>query len=283
MVDSLRVAVIIPTHNRAHCLSRALNSVQRQTRAADQIIVVDDGSDDATAALIARDYPDVVYIYQPHSGVSAARNRGIAASNCEWLAFLDSDDEWLPYKLQAQLSALGSNPDYLIVHANEFWIRDGQRVNPMRKHEKLGGWIFEQCLPLCRISPSAAIIHRRLFDAVGCFDPDLPACEDYDLWLRITCRYPVLMLDQALIVKYGGHADQLSRRYPAMDRFRIQALANLLDQTELQSRYREAATRMLLGKIQIYVAGARKRHKYREVEHYVAIHARFQRELEQTC
>jgi glycosyltransferase involved in cell wall biosynthesis len=283
MSDNPRVAVIIPTHDRAYCLGRALNSVRRQTRPADQIIVIDDGSEDETASLMASEYPDVDYIYQQHAGVSAARNRGIDASNCEWLAFLDSDDEWMPDKLAVQLNALADNPEYLITHGNEVWIRNGRRVNPMQKHEKSGGWIFEQCLPMCRISPSAAVIHRRIFDDVGYFDTELPACEDYDLWLRVTSRYPVLMLDQSLIKKYGGHEDQLSRRHPAMDRFRVQALLKILASKDLPSKCRIAAVRMLVEKITIYTGGAKKRHKNREVAHYLAIKSRFQDELQQLC
>ncbi len=100
-----------------------------------------------------------------------------------------------------------------VCHTDEIWIRNGRRVNARKKHGKKGGWIFQHCLPLCAMSPSSIMIHRDVFTALGGFDERLPACEDYDLWLRITARYPVLFTRQPLIEKYGGHDDQLSRKY----------------------------------------------------------------------
>ena len=97
-------------------------------------------------------------------------------------------------------------------HSDELWIRDGRRVNPMRKHAKHGGEMFMHCLARCAISPSTALLHRALLDDVGGFDETLPACEDYDLWLRICARHPVLFVPRALAVRYGGHADQPVRR-----------------------------------------------------------------------
>jgi GT2 family glycosyltransferase len=146
----------------------------------------------------------------------------------EWIAFLDSDDEWLPHKLERQCEALERHPQYRFCHTDEIWIRRGRRVNPMKKHAKHRGYIFDQCLPLCVISPSSALIHRDLFDRYGTFDPELPVCEDYDLWLRICAREPVLYVDEALLLKFGGHEDQLSQAYWGMDRFRIRALENLI-------------------------------------------------------
>lgn len=262
------VTVIIPTFNRSPCLPRALDSVLAQTFQPVEVIVVDDGSDDGTAALVKRSYPQVSYLHQARRGVSAARNQGIRNSTGTWLAFLDSDDTWLPDKLAIQLEALRRNPDLHICHTDEIWIRRGRRVNPARKHAKRGGWIFRDCLPLCCISPSSVIIHRSVFDQVGLFDESLPVCEDYDLWLRITARFPVLYVAEKLTVKYGGHRDQLSRKYWGMDRFRIRALEKILE-SGILSAEQEGAARAALGeKLRIYLAGARKRKKWAEVEHY---------------
>ncbi len=178
------ISVIIPTYNRAHTLSRALDSVLAQTHPADEVIVIDDGSTDSTVELLQNSYPNVTLIQQQNRGVSAARNSGIRASHSEWVALLDSDDEWLPDKLNKQLALVSQQPEYKIIHSDEIWIRYGVRVNQMKKHIKKGGWIFQDCLPLCAISPSAVMIHRSVFDDVGLFDESLPACEDYDLWLR---------------------------------------------------------------------------------------------------
>jgi glycosyltransferase involved in cell wall biosynthesis len=230
--------------------------------------VVDDGSTDDTEGLICRQFPDVRYLQQENRGVAAARNRGIREAKGEWLAFLDSDDEWLPDKLERQLDALRDEPEFLLCHTNETWIRRGNRVNPMKKHTKSGGYIFRKCLPLCVISPSSVLIHGGLFERVGLFDESLPACEDYDLWLRITSILPVLYLEQPLIMKYGGHADQLSRRHWGMDRFRIRALEKVIDSETLADEDRRAAVRMLLEKIDIYLVGARKRGKKNDTEGY---------------
>ncbi len=265
------VSVIIPSRDRAPLLARAVDSVLAQSRPPDEVIVVDDGSSDHTPRLMARRFPDVVYLRQEQRGVSAARNRGIRHASGTWLAFLDSDDEWLPAKLERQLSLLADAPRWRIVHCDEIWIRNGRRVNPMKKHAKQGGWIFERCLPLCVVSPSAVMIQRSLFEEVGLFDESLPACEDYDLWLRICCRHPVAYLDEALVVKHGGHADQLSRRHWGMDRFRIRALDKLLREAPLTTAQRIAALAMLRHKITIYVQGAARRGRHGEVARYQAL------------
>lgn len=258
------VSVIIPSYNRCQSLPRALDSVLAQTRPAEEIIVVDDGSDDGTAAMLARDYPELTCLVQDNRGVSAARNTGIRAARGDWIALLDSDDEWLPQKLERQLQALhharrSDSAAPLLVHCDEIWIRKGRRVNPMDKHAKAGGWIFERCLPLCAISPSAVLMARELLTDVGEFDEDLPACEDYDLWLRICSRYPVLYVDEPLLKKYGGHSDQLSRQHWGMDRFRVQALDKLLSVGGLDATQQEQATAMLHEKCRILRLGAEKR------------------------
>jgi glycosyltransferase involved in cell wall biosynthesis len=263
----ISVAVIIPSYNRAELLCRAIDSVLAQTYAAAEIIVVDDGSNDQTGALIPRYYPQVRYLYQPNRGVSAARNRGIAHARSPWLALLDSDDVWLPQKLERQLSTLPQ--DYFISHTDEIWIRRGKRVNPMKKHAKAGGWIYRHCLPICAISPSAVVIHRSVFEQVGHFDENLPACEDYDLWLRICARYPVYYLDEPLLLKYGGHDDQLSQKYWGMDRFRIQALEKILEHGQLNPVERQATLVTLIDKLTIYGQGASRRGKLSEAAHYL--------------
>ncbi|MEW7981045.1 MAG: glycosyltransferase family A protein [Candidatus Sedimenticola endophacoides] len=265
--NAIGVSVIVPTHNRATLLGRALRSVQAQSLPPLELIVVDDGSNDGTEALVARDFPAARYIRQSNHGVSSARNRGIRAARGEWIALLDSDDEWLPGKLEAQLGQLRTG-DCLISHTEEIWVRNGVRVNPMRKHRKYGGDIFPHCLPLCVISPSAALIHRDLFDRAGLFDEHLPACEDYDLWLRICAHHRVDFVKQPQIVKYGGHADQLSRRHWGMDRFRVQALEKLIGSGELNRPQLEAARATLAAKAAILANGAEKRGRHAEAGRY---------------
>jgi glycosyltransferase involved in cell wall biosynthesis len=263
------VTVVVPTRDRVDPLRRALESVRRQTYRAARIIVVDDGSREDVGLRV--EFPEAEFIRQEHRGVSAARNRGIGLATTRWVAFLDSDDEWRPEKLERQLSALEGEPDYSICHTDEIWIRNGRRVNPGTRHAKRGGFIFQDCLPLCVISPSSVILDRSLLDDMGGFDETLPVCEDYDLWLRVCARYPVLFVDEPLVVKHGGHEDQLSRRYWGMDRFRIRALEKIVESGALGVDDRRAAVRELLQKVDVYLEGARKRGKSDEVDRYEAL------------
>lgn len=270
------VSVIIPTFNRCSLLQRALESIGGHSAGAPEIIVVDDGSTDDTAAMVRLGFPAVRYVYQANKGVSAARNKGLLLATGEWLAFLDADDVWLPGKLETQMQLLQRMPDYKVCHTEERWIRNGVRVNQMNKHQKAGGWIFRHCLPLCAMSPSSVVIHASVFDAVGCFDPTLPVCEDYDLWLRITARYPVLFIKQPQIIKYGGHPDQLSRQYWGMDRFRIQALEKSIASNTLTPDNKQQAVQMLLAKCRIVQQGGLKRGNLERVQQYQKIIDRYQ-------
>ena len=273
----MQFSVVIPIYNRKSLIRRALESVLNQTVAPREIIVVNDGSTDGVNEMLRTAYPEVTVLNQNRRGVSAARNVGIHAAQFEWIAFLDSDDEWLPTKLERQARLLTDNPSLRICHCDEIWIRNGVRVNEKKRHAKRGGWIFEDCLPLCVISPSAVAIHSTVFSDMGVFDENLPVCEDYDLWLRITQKYPVGFVSERLVVKYGGHEDQLSRTTPAMDRFRIAALLKLLDQDVLPANRREKVLETLVEKLGIYLNGARKRGRLDEVRTYEPILARLER------
>ena len=265
------VAAVIPTFNRASLVSRAIDSVMRQTFLPSEIIVVDDGSTDNTEDLISEKYHSVSYLKTENRGVSAARNIGIKATKSEWIAFLDSDDEWLPQKLEKQIAKISNQHNYKIIHCEEIWFRNGRRVNPKIKHKKYGGYIFEKCLPLCVISPSAVVIHRDIFQELGCFDETLPACEDYDLWLRICSKYPVLFVDEPLIKKFGGHDDQLSKRFWGMDRFRVEALRKILTLGKLTESQKQKATNMLIHKCSILISGFIKRGNYQEAQKYKSL------------
>jgi len=265
----LPVSVVIPTRDRAWCLPRALRSVLDQTRRPTEIIVVDDGSLDSTRRLIRCGFPEVRYLVQPASGVSRARNLGIENARHPWIALLDSDDAWLPGKLAEQWRALQRTPR-LLAHTDEIWLRHGEPLRQPRhlRQARAGGWVFENCLERCAISPSSALFHQSLWRQAGGFDERLPACEDYDFWLQITCRHPVLYLEEPLLIKHGGHADQLSRRIAALDRYRIQALLKVLARGDLADDRRRAAVAVLLKKAHIVAQGALKRGKIREASEY---------------
>ena len=132
--------------------------------------MVDDGSSDGTKDWVLERFPDVRYIYQDNSGVSSARNSGIKEAIGSWIAFLDSDDEWMSNKLEQQKGIINSSQEAWLCHTNEIWIRNGVRVNQMKKHQKYGGNVFENCLDICRISPSSVLIKKEVFEMVGLFD-----------------------------------------------------------------------------------------------------------------
>ena len=261
------VSVIIPTYNRGWIIKEAIDSVLEQAFTDFELIVVDDGSDDNTADILHGFGNDIQVIRQSNRGVSAARNRGIRAAVGRWIAFLDSDDLWLPQKLLRQVDFFAAHTDAMICQTQEKWIRKGVRVNPKARHHKFSGLIFERSLELCLVSPSAVMIRKDLFDDVGLFDESLPACEDYDLWLRISCRFPVYLIDTPLIIKRGGHADQLSRA-AGLDKYRIQSLHSIIESNLLSNTQRLAAVRILKEKCHVYANGCRKRGRSDEAKFY---------------
>jgi len=261
------VSVIIPTYNRWPLVGAAIESVFAQTFADLELIVVDDGSTDDTASELAGFGSRLRLLTQPNRGVSAARNHAVSQASGRYLAFLDSDDLWLPKKLAVQTAFMEGNPKVQICQTEEIWIRNGVRVNPKKKHKKPAGDIFAPSLELCLVSPSAVMLTRELMQQVGGFDENFPVCEDYDLWLRIAVDHWVALIEEPLVVKRGGHPDQLSRSLWGMDRYRVLALQKVL-RSGLSGTKRLAAVEALHRKVAVLAEGARKRGKLREAEGY---------------
>jgi glycosyltransferase involved in cell wall biosynthesis len=239
----MNITVVIPTYNRYELLKRALRSVVCQTYQPKEIIVIDDGSTDKTSQ-IKNDFPNIIYIYQENAGVSSARNLAIKKSSYKWIAFLDSDDEWLSNKLELQVKFHKENKNSLISYTDEIWIRNDIEVNIPKKYKKISGSIFQECLSHCFIAPSSVIINKNLFTVSGLFDEELEVCEDYDLWIRIAIEHKIGLVNKKLIRKYAGHENQLSFKYWGMDRFRCIALEklyvnkqNILVKKELNKKY----------------------------------------------
>ncbi len=227
------VSVIIPVHNRAWSIKRAIDSALCQSLPPCELIVVDDGSTDRTADIL-KSYGDRIVsisLGRPQ-GVSAARNIGVEASRGKWLSFLDSDDKWDKDKLLHHARFMERYPFLEIFQCDEIWIRKGKRVNKRRYHEKKAGWIWNPCLERCMVSPSCSVVQRDLLKKYGLFDARIPACEDYDLWLRISRHHPIGLDRHQDVIRYGGHSDQLSMRYPAMDRFRVFSLIKALGEED---------------------------------------------------
>ena len=279
-MPTVTVTVIIPTFNRGWILREAIDSVLAQDFEGFEVIVVDDGSTDDTPAVL-RAYPQIHVVTQNHQGVSAARNAGILKAGGSYVAFLDSDDLWLPEKLSAQLAFFDENPDAMICQTAEIWIRNGTRVNAGKRHQKKAGMIFDRCLELCIVSPSAVMMRQSLFDQTGLFDESLPVCEDYDLWLRVSCRFPVHLIETPLVIKRGGHPDQLSGRH-SHDRFRIRALTKILESDLLSAGQHAMALRALEKKCRIYAQGCLKRGRVEEADNTLRLPQRFGGKVENT-
>ena len=269
------VSVIIPTYNREKFISECVQSVLAQTLPAREIIIVDDGSTDATYNIL-RDLgfnslstkkTVLRYFFQQNRGVSSARNLGIKEARSEYIALLDSDDLWLKSKLDRQVSAFQNDTQSSrLCHTDEIWIRNGVRVNQHKKHKKHGGNVFQSCLKLCCISPSSAMMHRSVFEDFGFFDEDLPACEDYDFWLRYSAKEDVNFIDEPLIIKKGGHSDQLSGAHWGMDRFRIYSIEKILKEPDLKLVHKTEAIHEVILKLEILINGSQKRQQFAYAE-----------------
>ena len=254
------ISVIIPTYNRCDLLKRAINSVIKQTITPKEIIVVDNGSTDQTYQMVSSLFPEVDYFIEKKRGVSAARNKGILESKSKWIAFLDSDDAWKPTKLEKQMEYSLFNQDkYRIIHTDETWYRNKKFLNQLKKHKKSGGNIFKNSLQLCCISPSSVVLKKQIFEEYGLFDENLEVCEDYDMWIRITSKEEVGFLDSPLVSKYGGHSDQLSKKFWGMDRFRIKSLEKNLKNEYFSKSQKINVLDTLIEKLTIVSDGALKR------------------------
>jgi len=265
-----KVSVVIPTYNRVPYLGRAITSVLKQSYPVNEIIVIDNGSTDQTLSFIKKNFTRIRVITEKKRGVSFARNLGIKNCKYNWIAFLDSDDEWITDKIEKQFVLLKeSNFKYQFIHTNEIWIKNGILKNQKKKHLKRGGNIFEDCLDICKISPSSVLIKKELFDRYGLFDNKFKVCEDYELWLRITSKIKIGYLDKPLIKKYGGHKGQLSDKYWGIDRYRIKALEKILINENLNKQQKLKVLEYLLKKINIILLGAINRNNERIFNMYI--------------
>jgi GT2 family glycosyltransferase len=268
------ISVIIPTYNRASFVREAIASVLGQDffrrpgpEHSFELLVVDDGSEDMTRDVVGFFGRPVLYYYQPHGGVSAARNTGLRLARGEFIAFLDSDDLWKKEKIGTQMGYFKAFPDAAVCYTEEVWMRRGIRLNQRKKHQKFSGWIFDKVLPVCLLSLSSCLFRREVFADIGVFDESLPVCEDYDLGIRLARKYPVFLVPAALIIKRGGHPDQLSRRYWGMDRFRVQALEKSLG-LGLEPWQESLVKKELVKKCLILAQGFANRHRPEEARKY---------------
>lgn len=292
------VSVIIPVYNRYRMLRQAVASVLCQTYRDFELIVVDDGSTDGarnigmeglepdmSAVPLVTDGgvrptpeveehapPSFTYHRVTHTGMPGlVRNHGVKVARGKYIAFLDSDDLWMPHKLELQTALMREPAAPRISHSRELWLRGGKVVSQASQRHKRDGMLFDDALQKCIIGPSTVVMERSLFVESGGFREDLEIAEDYELWLRITPDERVGYIDTPLIVKRGGHEDQLSSKYGQIEIFRIHALLELVESGYFSGGNQARATGELSRKCAIYANGARKRGKNDEAERYEAL------------
>jgi len=207
------VSVIIPTYNRAHLVGRAIKSVLNQTYQDFELIIVDDGSTDNTEKVIKRfDDKRIRYIkHEKNKGGAAARNTGIKAARGEYIAFLDSDDEWLPEKLKRQMEVFKNASSEVGVVYTGFIYVDKLGGGTSKQHiPKKRGWIYEDILvENCIGTTSTVLIERKYFKETGLFDENLPSCQDWDMWIRLAkqCKFDFI---PEILVRYFEHRNRIT-------------------------------------------------------------------------
>lgn len=208
------VSAIIPSYNRAHLCARAVRSALEQVNASIEVIVVDDGSTDGTQSLLEAEFgARVQVVWQPNQGVSAARNSGITRASGEFIAFLDSDDQWLPHKTERQLHWLLSRPDYGMVLCDLITVdADGREIRRTCRRDNIpsDGHILEHLLSAPYLVPSSVMIRRSVIDDVGSFDTGLATAEDLDFHLRVAARHRIGLLEEHLVLIGATGPDGLS-------------------------------------------------------------------------
>ena len=258
------VSVIIPTYNRAYLLPKAVESVLSQTFKDIELIVIDDASTDYTPELIRRyieksSIPIFYWKNKERLGPAASRNIGIKLAKGKFIAFLDSDDWFLPAKLEKQVEFFWKNPSYYLVQTEERWYKQGRRIFPKKIHRKAKGYFFHRAVRLCVVSMSTVMVKKELFKEVGLFDPAFPVCEDYEFWLRVSLKFPVGLIEEELVEKDGGRPDQLSAT-KGLDYYRTLALIKIFKNyfSELTPEQKLLLYREACRKFRIFFKGALK-------------------------
>ncbi len=283
------VSVVIPTYNRVNFLKEAISSVLGQNYSEIELIVVDDGSSDGSEEWCkslneGSENERFRYVRIAHSGFPGlVRNVGIRMASGEYIAFLDSDDIWIEEKIEEQINLMESRVNCVISHTKERWVRNRKEISQSRQRHRREGDIFEDALLKCIIGPSTVMVRKDIFNYAGFFNEHMEIAEDYELWLRVTALYRVCYIDRPLVVKRGGHSDQLSEKYGQIEIFRIEALESFIEwlshakntfsklgwNPERYPLVKSLAYKELARKCSIYARGCFKRGREREGRSYL--------------
>jgi glycosyltransferase involved in cell wall biosynthesis len=303
----VRVSVVVPTHNKKEMVTEAIESVLAQSYRDCELIVVDDGSTDGTPLHVfstfgaqpeaieilskmnpnavrpfshsfAHDGIPIQYHYIANRGLSAARNRGIKFAHGSCVAFLEAEDLWNPAHLETHATFHEENDWARVSHIGECHVRDRSRAGKARKAPPASGWIFQQALETSPICISAAMAHRTCFAECGGFDENLPACEDYDLWLRFAARYPIHFLEGTEIVRRSSRF-QSSNRSWTWDRYRVYALEKSFQSGKLNAEQRLLVAEEIVKKCERLVEGFKRQKSEERANFYERKRKRFALEV----
>ena len=231
-LNTPRVSIIIPTYNRAGMLVECLGSVFAQTYTDYEIIVVDDGSTDHTEELIKPTLSRIIYFKHENRGNAAARNSGLDIAKGELIAFLDSDDIWLPDKLRREVDYLDQHPDVDMVCANGTFFGSpkfgGKKVVPDKRAIPLArdGVTLKAIFTRSSLRPSAMVLRKRVIEGTNGFDPDFAACVDLDFAFRVLMKYKVIFMNEPFF-KMRKHVDHVSGDSEWRPLFKIKAIEKL--------------------------------------------------------
>jgi glycosyltransferase involved in cell wall biosynthesis len=230
MIANPKVSVIIPVYNRERFIAQALDSVLAQTYGNFEIVIVNDGSTDGSEDKIQPywRYGNVKYHYQQNCGVSAARNAAIRMSSGELIAFLDSDDLWLPDKLAKQVEFMSDHPDVSLVHSNRGYVDINGKRKEVSIPQTSGSCCFKELFLRNGIMSSTVVVTRRCLDVTGLFNCDLPGCEDYELWLRIA-RQSTIGYVKDVLALYRFHDSNMSRDKEMMARRELETIESIVN------------------------------------------------------
>ena len=228
---NMLISVIIPVFNRINSLKRAIESVLCQNEKCYEILIIDDGSTLDVKKNINHylKHPTIKYFkINRNKGVSFARNIGIRHATGNFIAFLDSDDMWLPFKLNVQLELLNNETKTYIIHTDEFWLKNGRFINKPVNKITIDGDVYIHMLDKCRVSPSTVLINRCVFDKIGLFNEFLRVCEDYEFFLRASLFFAFTYVNIKSIIKISESDDQLSKNIKHIEYIRLNILLNIL-------------------------------------------------------
>jgi glycosyltransferase involved in cell wall biosynthesis len=299
------VSVILPTYNRKEEALECVASILDQTFREFELLVVDDGSTDGTAASFVERYGEaavdrdaaasfaarpvpkqpldfcvngtrVRYVYQKNMGFSTACNRGLALSRGAYVAIAEPDVRWLPDRLEKQIQVIRRTPGVLVLLGGAIPVRNGQPGKKVRLPGP-GGWLFEQIIR-DEVPPyTAALFHRRCLEVINGFDENLPNCADYDLWVRITAKFPIHTLAEPVLYLPARSLD--SRGGWASHRFRVYALEKAFQTGYLNPEYRRMVAEQIVEKCRILVEGYQKKNSLERANFYERKRRRFASEV----